>query len=354
MNLPFEPPFPPMEAKRVETIPKGEGWQFEPKWDGFRVIVYRDGDDVYLQSKAGQPLSRYFPELVEAVKECGDPRFVLDGEIVLPAQGRLSFDDLQLRLHPAESRVRKLAAQIPATIVAFDLLAFSEGKKQVDLRSEELAVRRARLERWLETNPSSRIGLSLATSDRQEALRWQSSLSGIGLDGVMAKRLDQPYRSGERTAMQKVKALKDADCVIGGVRHREGTQEVAVIMLGLYDDGKLRHVGNISSMTVALRKEVSELLAPLTGRGGFDDATLGGPSRWSNTKESKTTEPVPVEPKLVVEVRYDYFNQGRFRHGAKFMRWRPDKKPEDCTIEQVTPADGDPSLVGAVLNNTTE
>lgn len=349
MKLPFGPPLPPMEAKRVETIPTGEGWLFEPKWDGFRVLAFRDGDDVYLQSKSGQPLARYFPELVEGVKECTDPGFVLDGEIVLPSEGRLSFDDLQLRLHPAESRVRKLAAEIPATIVVFDLLAHTKGKQQVDLRGEDLETRRATLEAWLEANRSSRLGLSLATSDRKEALRWQDSLSGIGLDGVMAKRLDQPYRSGERTAMQKVKKFKDADCVVAGVRYREGTEEVAVIMLGLYDGGKLRHVGNISSMTGALRAEVSELIAPLAGSGGFDEAPMGGPSRWSNMKESRTTEPVPVEPRLVAEVRYDYFNQGRFRHGAKFMRWRPDKKPEACTLDQVTPADGDETLVSAVL-----
>lgn len=350
MTLPFKSPFPPMEAKRVETIPSGSEWIYEPKWDGFRVLVFRDGDKVQLQSKSGQPLARYFPELVAAVLEMNDQHFVLDGEIVIATGGTLSFDDLQLRLHPAESRVNKLSKEIPAIIVAFDLLARTKGKDVEDLRDRPFGGRRAALGEFLAQNRSSRITQSLSTEDRSEALRWQDALGGIGLDGVMAKRADLPYHSGQRTAMQKVKKFKDADCVVAGVRYREGSDEVAVLMLGLYDDGRLRHIGNVSSMAAAQREEVTRAIRPLAGRGGFDEETMGGPSRWSNTKESKTTEPVPVEPKLVVEVRYDYFNQGRFRHGAKLLRFRTDKKPQACTIDQVAGHDGDPALVESVLS----
>lgn len=349
MPLPLSPPYPPMEARRVEKIPSGEGWQYEPKWDGFRVLIFREGDDVYLQSKSGQPLARYFPEIVESVKKLKDPAFVADGEIVIVKDGRLSFDDLQLRLHPAESRVKKLAAEIPAQVVLFDLLAFTERKRLHDLRSEPLHVRREKLESWFERHTSPGFALSPASSERDEAVRWQDALGGLGLDGVMAKRIDLPYRSGERTAMQKIKRFRDADCVIGGVRFRTGTSEVAVILLGLYGDEGLQHVGNVSSMSAALRAEVTERVAPLVGRGGFDSGTMGGPSRWSNMKESRTTEPEPVEPSLVVEVSYDYFNQGRFRHGARFVRWRDDKDPESCTMDQVLLDEGDPAVMRKML-----
>lgn len=349
MTLPFKPPYPPMEAKRVEKIPRGEGWQYEPKWDGFRVLIFRDGDDVHLQSKSGQPLARYFPEIVEIARSAKDTSYVLDGEIVIVSDGRISFDDLQLRLHPAESRVRKLAAEIPAQVVVFDLLAEGLNGKAGDLRGQPLADRRQALERWMENNGVAGLSLSPATTDPEVATGWQNSLGGIGLDGVMAKRLEMKYRSGERTGMQKIKQFKDADCVIGGVRYKEGSEDVAVVLLGLYDGKVLRHVGNISSLGAATRAEISDRIRPLAGRGGFDEATLGGPSRWSNMKESHTTEPVPVEPQLVVEVTYDYFNQGRFRHGAKFIRWRPDKKPKQCTIDQVAAEDGDPELIASVL-----
>jgi ATP-dependent DNA ligase len=339
LELPIVPPFPPMEAKRVEEIPDGDQWIYEPKWDGFRALVFRDGDEVVMQSKAGQPLSRYFPELVEAFRALDADKFVIDGEITITVGGRLSFDDLLLRLHPAESRVKRLAEEIPAQFFAFDLLvepARGGSKLITDL---SLTKRREQLEKFFgKYGESDRLRISPSTDDKGVAEGWFRDFGAAGLDGVMAKLIDEPYHSGDRDGMVKYKNMKEADCVVAGIRYQEGTKQVAVLQLGLYDeDGLLQHVGNSSAFKASERKDVSEKVAPLVGKGGFSGDMMGGPSRWNQGKTS-TSDPVPVEPKLVCEVRYDYFTQGRFRHGAKFLRWRPDKDPKSCTMDQVLPA----------------
>lgn len=328
-----------MEAKRVESIPEGEQWVYEPKWDGFRALVFRDGDEVVMQSKSGQPLSRYFPELVDAFLELKAKRFVLDGEITITVGGRLSFDDLLLRLHPAESRVKKLAEEIPAQFFAFDLLVEPSRDGIRALIEEPLAYRREQLEKFFaKFGESERLRLSPATDDRSVAEGWFRDFGAAGLDGVMAKLRDEPYHSGDREGMQKYKHLKEADCVVGGFRYSAGTKNVAVLQLGLYDEeGLLQHVGNTSAFKAAERRALHDVLAPLAGRGGFSGEMMGGPSRWNQGK-TNTSDPIPVEPALVCEVRYDYFTQGRFRHGAKFLRWRPDKDPKSCTMDQVVPA----------------
>lgn len=332
MTLPIAPPFPPMESRQSERIPRGEGWQYEPKWDGFRCIAFRDGDEVRLQSKSGRPLGRYFPDVVEAIGGLGLRAFVLDGELVIPVEGRLSFDQLQLRLHPAESRVRKLVAEHPAVLIVFDLLA--EGGR--DLTSQPLTERRRALERFAERSfdgPS--LQLSPATTERKTAEAWLHGDHG-GLDGVIAKRLDEPYRSGER-AMRKIKRLRSADCVVGGFRYAAKDRGVGSLLLGLYDDeGLLHHVGFTSGFSDEERHELLRLLEPLAGGPSFTGAAPGAPSRWSRGRE---TDWVSLLPELVAEIRYDHFTGGRFRHGTRFLRWRPDKAPRRCTFEQVESAD---------------
>lgn len=329
LDLPIEPPYPPMEAKRVASVPTGEGWLFEPKWDGFRAVVFRSGAEVAIQSKAGQPLTRYFPEIVEAVGALKAKQFILDGEIVVQAGGSLSFDDLLLRIHPAQSRVLKLAAETPANLYVFDLLA--QGKK--DLTPLPIEARREKLESFFEREKSELIHLSPATADRKTALRWFDEFGSFGLDGVMAKRLGEPYHSGDREGMVKVKHLKTADCVVGGFRCGEGTKSVGSLLLGLYDDeGRLVYIGHTSSIKAADRPALTKRLASMEAANPFEVRMPGGPSRWA---QGRSTEWVPVRPELVCEVEYDYFSQGRFRHGSKFLRWRPDKKPGQCTMEQV-------------------
>jgi ATP-dependent DNA ligase len=338
LPLPFELPYPPMEAKRTEKIPEGDGWQFEPKWDGFRALVFRHGEQLVIQSKSGQPLARYFPELVEAFLSLPVKSFVADGEIVIRSSGRLSFDDLLLRLHPAESRVQRLATEIPAEFYAFDLLYEGKrGGRGDDLSQLPIEKRRERLEAFIERiGPQARISLSPATLDRNAAQEWFEKFGSLGLDGLIAKKLGEPYHSGDRDGMLKIKHFKEADCVVGGFRYSEPSREIAVLLLGLYDrKGRLHHIGNASSFTAAERKRLKEKVEPLAGGEGFSGTTLGGPSRWSAGKVSKTSEPVPLEPSLVCEVSYDYYSQGRFRHGAKFLRWRPDKDPRSCTFDQI-------------------
>jgi ATP-dependent DNA ligase len=331
MNLPIQPPFAPMEARRVDEIPPGDEWQFEPKWDGFRAIAFRDGDEVALQSKAGQPLARYFPEVVEALRGVKAQKFVLDGEIVVPAGGRLSFDDLLLRIHPAESRIKKLAAASPAHFYVFDILV-AKGKLLLD---EPIERRRAQLEAFFETIDHELLHLSPATTDRKVASRWFNELGAAGLDGVMAKHLGEPYHSGDREGMVKVKHLKSADCVVGGFRYGEGTETVGSLLLGLYDgEGRLVYIGHTSSIKKSDREALTKKLEKLRGENPFEVRVPGGPSRWAT---ERTGEWVPLRPTLVCEVEYDYFSQGRFRHGSKFLRWRPDKAPEQCTMEQVKP-----------------
>ena len=333
-NLPVRPPVPPMEAKLVEALPEGStsdggAWRFEPKWDGFRVLAFRDGDEVELQSKAEKPLGRYFPEVVELVRGLSADRFVLDGEMIIPADGTISFDALQMRLHPAESRIRRLARETPARIVLFDCLAM-EGEALIEA---PLTRRREALEAF-HARAGGDLILSPYTDDRAEAQGWLRG-AGAALDGVIAKRADAPYQPGER-AMLKVKCLRTADCVVGGFRYASGKREVGSLLLGLYDDaGRLNHVGFTSAIPAAERPALTKKLEALVDPPGFTGAAPGGPSRWST---ERSTEWQPLRPELVVEVRFDHVTGHRFRHGTGFLRWRPDKAPEQCRMEQLAPA----------------
>ncbi len=331
MTLPLRAPYPPMEARPVAKIPQGAGWQYEPKWDGFRCLAFKDGARVDLQSKAGEPLGRYFPELVEAVLELGSKRCVLDGEIVVPRGRSISFEDLLLRIHPADSRVRKLAAAQPALYIVFDLLVDERGK---DLTGLPLEERRRRLESFAEKHllGSERFALSPASRALPEAKKWLARAGGA-LDGVIAKRVDAAYDTGGRDAMQKVKEKRTADCVVGGFRYATAGRIVGSLLLGLYDDaGLLHHVGFTSSLKAPARKALTPKLEALVKPPGFTGKAPGGPSRWS-TKRS--TEWQPLAPRLVVEVEFDAFTGGRFRHGTRFLRFRPDKLPKQCTLDQV-------------------
>jgi len=320
-----------MEAQSVDAIPEGDEWQYEPKWDGFRCLVFRDGDHVELQSKAGQPLARYFPEIVTAVLALAPRQFILDGELAIPEGEAFSFDNLLLRLHPAESRVRKLAAATPAIFIAFDLLADEDGRSLATLPLEE---RRPRLDKFAEQHFSGhrQFRLSPATTRLADAREWLNRV-GSTLDGIIAKRRDLPYRAGERDGMVKVKNYRSADCVVGGFRYGAGKPVVGSLLLGLYNDaGTLDHVGFTSSFKASERPALTEKLQPLIKPPGFTGRAPGGPSRWNGGKESKWE---PLLPKLVAEVSYDHFTGGRFRHGTKLLRWRPDKEPRQCTFEQV-------------------
>jgi ATP-dependent DNA ligase len=329
------PPLPPMEARSVEEIPIGLGWQYEPKWDGFRCIAFRDGKQVYLQSKAGQPLARYFPDITDALARLLEKHFVLDGELVVPVKGALSFDELQLRLHPAASRVQKLAEAHPATYIVFDLLAEnSRSHLQQPLRE-----RRRLVERFAHSNfrPAKNLRLSPATTNYRIATEWFKRTGG-DLDGIIAKRLDAAYASGERTAALKVKQIRTADCVVGGFRYARGTRLIGSLLLGLYDDdGLLHHVGFTSAFTKSERDELTKRLEALKKTPGFTGNAPGGPSRWST---DRTGEWEPVVPRVVIEVAYDHFTGGRFRHGTNFLRWRPDKDPRQCTMDQVEHREG--------------
>jgi ATP-dependent DNA ligase len=329
--LPIRPPYPPMEARLVDEIPRGSNWQYEPKWDGFRCLAFRKGDQVLLQSKAGQPLGRYFPEVVAALLKLKSTQFVLDGEIVILHDDVLSFDELLMRIHPAASRIQRLSQETPATYLLFDCLVDAEGKSLVE---RPLSERREKLERLLKSfGKQESIRLSPATRDFNKAQRWMSELAASGFDGVVAKELDCTYASGERTAMRKIKRIRTADCVVGGFRYASKGGEVGSLLLGLYDeDGKLNHVGFSSSFAAPERKKLKALLKPYMGGSGFSGHAPGGPSRWS-TERSGEWE--PLKPKLVCEVRYDHFSGDRFRHGTKFLRWRPEKSPKSCTYEQV-------------------
>ncbi|MGQ0561783.1 MAG: ATP-dependent DNA ligase [Gemmatimonadota bacterium] len=325
------PPFLPMEANQVADLPIGAEWQYEPKWDGFRCIAFRDDNDIQLQSKSGKPLARYFPDVVESLRTVPAQKFVLDGEIVVPVGNLLSFEELLLRVHPAESRVRKLAAANPALFVAFDLLVTEDG---VSLLERKLAQRREQLESFAHRHfdRSNGIRLSPRTRDAGVARRWLTSVKG-GLDGVIAKQLEAPYLSGERKGMIKIKALRTADCVVGGFRYGTKSREVGSLLLGLYDDhGLLHHVGFTSSFRRDQKQALTELIEPLVQAPGFTGRAPGGPSRWSTERSGDWQ---PLAPRLVVEVQYDHFSEGRFRHGTRFLRWRPDKEPAQCTMGQV-------------------
>jgi ATP-dependent DNA ligase len=318
-----------MEALLAAELPEGDGWQFEPKWDGFRCLARRDGAEITLTSKSGKPLGRYFPEVIQTLARLKEQRFLLDGELIISLHDALSFEALQLRLHPAESRVRRLAKETPAELMLFDLLELG-GKSLLD---QPLAKRRDALERFFKKNRVPGLQLSPATTNRDAALGWLRH-SGGALDGVIAKRLDLEYRPGER-AMIKVKQQRTADCVVGGFRYAEKKKQVGSLLLGLYDvDGLLHHVGFTSAIPAkerpALTKELEELIKP----PGFTGSAPGGPSRW-NTE--RTTQWQPLRPVLVAEVRYDQVTGRRFRHGTGFLRWRPDKDPKQCTFEQLAP-----------------
>jgi ATP-dependent DNA ligase len=326
----LKPPIPPMEARSVVEIPTGDGWQYEPKWDGFRCVAFRDRDKIYLQSKNGQPLARYFPDIVTNLAKLPQQQFVLDGELVIPIGDALSFDQLQLRLHPAASRVQKLAAAHPAVYIVFDLLA-ENGKSYLKLN---LRQRRLLLEKFARSNLRSakNTRLSPATTDCGVANNWLRK-TGRDLDGIMAKLLDAPYASGERTAAVKIKRIRTVECVVGGFRYAAGTRVIGSLLLGLYgDDGLLHHVGFIPGFKALERRALTEKFERLRKPPGFTGNAPGGPSRWST---DRTGEWQPVAPKIVVEVAYDHFTGGRFRHGTRFLRWRPDKDPRQCTMDQV-------------------
>jgi len=322
MKLPIQPPLPVMEAELVDTIPEGASWRYEPKWDGFRCVAFRDGAEIELQSKAGQPLGRYFPDVVASLAALGAKRFVIDGEIVIPVEGGLSFDALLQRIHPAES---------PAQLVAFDMLVDAKGRS---LLEEPLSARREALDAFAAAHfdDPHRLRVSPWTADVKTAEQWLD-MAGGALDGVVAKRADLAYQGGERTGMQKVKRARTVDCVVGGFRRGSRGQGVASLLLGLYDErGALDYVGFTSALTRELRAEFARLLEPLCGPSAFTGRSPGGPSRWSR---GKSTEWEPVRPEIVVEVAYDHMTSGRFRHGTRFLRLRPDKLPRQCTVEQL-------------------
>jgi len=319
-------PIEPMEALLVDALPTDDGWAFEPKWDGFRCIAVKQAGAVQLFAKSGKPLHRFFPEMVEALRSVPAEDFILDGELTIAIGDSLSFDALQARLHPAESRIKKLARETPSTLIAFDLLA-QNGRSMADLSFTE---RRAALEAFLKANPSTSLRLSPQVDSVQTARSWLAR-TGASLDGVIAKRGDLPYRPGER-AMLKVKNIRTADCAVGGFRYGTGSKLVASLLLGLYDaDGKLDHVGFTSALANEDKPALTHRLEALRGEG-FTGNAPGGPSRWST---ERTSEYFPLKHELVVEVSYDHVTSARFRHGTGLKRWRPDKAPRQCTYEQL-------------------
>jgi ATP-dependent DNA ligase len=323
--------FEPMEARLVDDLPGGKGWSFEPKWDGFRCLASRRGDAVDLRAKSGKPLARFFPEIADLLRSLPQARFVVDGELVVPIDGDFSFDALQMRLHPAESRIRRLAAETPAELILFDMLATPAGDS---LLAAPFSTRRAALEQFYAEAGRPGLHLSPVSADRRTARRWLEAAGGA-VDGIVAKPTDGPYQQGER-AMLKVKRLRTADCVVGGFRYGTGSRQVGSLLLGLYDDdGKLHHVGFTSTIARDERAALTRRLEALRAAPGFTGRAPGGPSRWA-TERSGDWE--PLEPELVVEVRYDHVTDRRFRHGARLVRWRPDKAPRQCTFEQIAAA----------------
>lgn len=322
----------PMEAKLVTELPEAPGWQFEPKWDGFRCLAYRASKEVELRAKSGKPLARYFPEVVAMLKALPQSPFVLDGELAVPIGDTLSFDALQMRIHPADSRIKKLSVETPALLVLFDMLLDAKGNCLIEA---PLVKRRAALESFYKkAGESKQLKLSPCTRKRVEALEWLKDARGA-LDGVVAKRSDGAYVPGER-AMLKVKHLRTADCVVGGFRYASGGRDVGSLLLGLYDDeGKLNHVGFTSTITNEERPALTKVLEALIASPGFTGKAPGRPSRWST---ERSAEWQPLKPKLVVEVRYDQVTGDRFRHGTKLIRFRPDKAPRQCTFEQIASA----------------
>ena len=322
----------PMEAKLVTELPKDAGWQFEPKWDGFRCLAFRAGGDVEIKAKSGKSLSRFFPEVLENLRAVSPKTFVLDGELVIPVDGALSFDALQMRLHPAASRIERLSKETPATFIVFDCLL---RKARQSLLLEAFEQRRAALEALFERF-GEEAGLTITpfTRDMRKAEKWLNDRQ-VSVDGVVAKRLDLPYQPGER-AMLKVKRLRTADCVVGGFRYETGRKLVGSLLLGLYDkDGLLHHVGFTSALADTEKPALTKRLEKLVAPPGFTGDAPGGPSRWST---ARSAEWQPLRTKLVVEVRYDHVTGNRFRHGTGLVRWRPDKALAQCTFEQLPAA----------------
>jgi ATP-dependent DNA ligase len=331
-----------MDARSVDAIPRGDEWQYEPKWDGFRCLLSRRGKTVELRSKSGEDLGRYFPELVAAALELRATAFMLDGEIVVPHGKGFSFDDLLQRIHPAASRIKKLSQETPALFLAFDLLQTGSDAK---LSAKQLSLRRPQLEAFAKIHFKSAplFRLSPATTDHRVAQKWLAR-SGGGFDGVIAKRLDLPYQAGNRDGMQKIKRFRSADCVVGGFRYATnkigGRKVVGSLLLGLYDDkGLLHHVGFTSAIKQDEKPALTAKLHPLIAEPGFTGNAPGGPSRWSTERSAQWC---PLQPSLVIEVCFDHFSGDRFRHGTSILRWRPDKAPRQCSFDQLAQKAADP------------
>jgi ATP-dependent DNA ligase len=317
-----------MEAKLSESLPQDGEWQYEPKWDGFRCLAFKAGSNVELRAKSGKPLTRYFPEVAAMLAGVSAPQFVVDGELVIEIDGQLSFDALQMRLHPAETRIQTLSRETPACYILFDILEMPSGDTVFD---QPLSVRRRRLEEFFRTAARPGLALSPCARDRKMAEGWLRDRRQ-STDGVVAKRLDGPYEPGER-AMIKVKRRRTADCVVGGFRYGRGHRQVGSLLLGLYNEAeKLDHVGFTSTISAAERPALTRRLEALRKPPGFTGRAPGGPSRWSTERSGKWE---PLAPILVVEVRFDHVTAGRFRHGTKLVRWRPDKAPRQCTFNQI-------------------
>jgi ATP-dependent DNA ligase len=332
-DLDPEIPFPPMEAELVRELPPSDGWQYEPKWDGFRGLLENGSGELRLWSRNARPLLRYFPEL-RPLGKLLPPRSALDGEIVIDRDGVLDFDAMQTRLHPAESRINKLSAEIPARFIAFDLLVW----KGVAISERPLAERRKELER-----KAKRFSLSPATRDRDEALGWLDRFEAMGLDGVVAKRVDVPYLPGSREGVVKVKPEKTADCVVVGVRWKSRPDRIATLLLGLYDeDGDIDYVGT-AAVAPARHADIAARVLPLLENA--PERRFSEPNRWGGGE----LEESPVRAELVVEVRYDKVQSNRFRHGTKLLRFRDDKAPEQCTWRELRPATAPGKDISALL-----
>jgi ATP-dependent DNA ligase len=326
-----------MESRLAKELPEGAGeWQYEPKWDGFRCLAFKAGGSVDLRGKSGKSLSRFFPEVVTLLEAVAAKQFVVDGELVIELDGHIAFDALQMRLHPAQSRIRKLAQQIPARLVLFDMLVDTKGSI---IMHEPLRRRRKSLAAFVKmAGVRKRLVVSPATTSLKRAQGWLAEEGKGSTDGVIAKKLDDPYAPGERL-MIKVKRLRTADCVVGGFRYLAKRREVGSLLLGLYDgDGKLNHVGFTSTISNEERPALTRRLEKLTQPPGFTGNAPGGPSRWSTERSADWQ---PLRPELVAEVRFDHVTAGRFRHGTKLIRWRLDKAPRQCTCEQLSPPSAD-------------